>query len=236
MKGRITIAIDGFSSCGKSTLAKALAKKLNYRYIDSGAMYRAVTLYALDKGIIKDNLLNNVLLISSLNDIHIDFHFNPATQKSETLLNGKNVEDRIRQTDISALVSPVSAVKEVRTKLVELQRSYDEHKGLVMDGRDIGTNVFPKAELKIFMTADPEVRAQRRYDELTAKGYHTTMPDVRQNLAERDHIDSTRVDNPLTKAEDAIVLDNTELTEEEQMEFALEKARGVITQKKALYL
>lgn len=224
MNEKITIAIDGFSSCGKSTLAKALAKKLNYKYIDSGAMYRAVTLYALDKGIIKDNVLNIPFLVANLDDIHIDFRFNPDTQKSETLLNGKNVEDRIRQADISALVSPVSAVKEVRLKLVELQRSYDEHKGLVMDGRDIGSNVFPGAELKLFMTADPDVRAQRRYDELTAKGYSISIIDIRQNLAERDHIDSTRADNPLTQAPDAIVLDNTELTPEEQLTFALEKA------------
>lgn len=234
MKGRITIAIDGFSSCGKSTLAKALAKKLNYKYIDSGAMYRAVTLYALDMGIIKDNLLNAPFLISALPDIHIDFHFNPDTQKSETLLNGKNVEERIRQAEISSLVSPVSAVKEVRTKLVELQRSYDEHKGLVMDGRDIGSNVFPKAELKLFMTADPEVRAQRRFDELEAKGYNVSLIDVRKNLAERDHIDSTRADNPLTQAADAIVLDNTDLTPEEQLEFALNKALDAINTAKGI--
>lgn len=216
-------------------MAKALAKKLNYKYIDSGAMYRAVTLYALDMGIIKDRVLNTPFLIANLGDIHIDFHFNADTGKSETLLNGKNVEDRIRQADISALVSPVSAIREVRQKLVDLQRSYDEHKGLVMDGRDIGTNVFPRAELKIFMTADPEVRAQRRYDELTAKGYHITMPEVRQNLAERDRIDSTRADNPLTQADDAVVLDNTDLTPEEQMEFALEKAHTIIATKKAQY-
>jgi cytidylate kinase len=221
---KITIAIDGFSSCGKITLAKALARALNYKYIDSGAMYRAVTLYALDKGIIKDGHFDHDFLVKALPDITIDFHFNTQTQKSETLLNGINVEDRIRQSEISSLVSPVSAVKEVRIKLVELQRSYDEHKGLVMDGRDIGTNVFPKAELKIFMTADPEVRAARRYDELIAKGYHTTMIDVRSNLAERDHIDSTRADNPLTQAEDAIILDNTDLSPDEQLAFALNLA------------
>jgi cytidylate kinase len=161
MKGKITIAIDGFSSCGKSTLAKALARALNYKYIDSGAMYRAVTLYALNKGIIKDGHFDHDFLVNALPNIIIDFHFNPQNQKSETLLNGVNVEDKIRQGEISSLVSPISAVKEVRTKLVDLQRSYDEHKGLVMDGRDIGTNVFPKAELKIFMTADPEIRAVR---------------------------------------------------------------------------
>jgi cytidylate kinase len=205
-------------------LAKALARALNYKYIDSGAMYRAVTLYALDKGIIKDGHFDHDFLVKALPDITIDFHFNTQTQKSETLLNGINVEDRIRQSEISSLVSPVSAVKEVRIKLVELQRSYDEHKGLVMDGRDIGTNVFPKAELKIFMTADPEVRAARRYDELIAKGYHTTMIDVRSNLAERDHIDSTRADNPLTQAEDAIILDNTDLSPDEQLAFALNLA------------
>ena len=225
---KITIAIDGFSSCGKITLAKALARALNYKYIDSGAMYRAVTLYALDKGIIKDGHFDHDFLVKALPDITIDFHFNTQTQKSETLLNGINVEDRIRQSEISSLVSPVSAVKEVRIKLVELQRSYDEHKGLVMDGRDIGTNVFPKAELKIFMTADPEVRAARRYDELIAKGYHTTMIDVRSNLAERDHIDSTRADNPLTQAEDAIILDNTDLSPDEQLAFALNLANRLI--------
>jgi cytidylate kinase len=228
MKGKITIAIDGFSSCGKSTLAKALARALNYKYIDSGAMYRAVTLYALDKGIIKDGHFDHDFLVKALPDITIDFHFNTQTQKSETLLNGINVEDRIRQSEISSLVSPVSAVKEVRTKLVDLQRSYDEHKGLVMDGRDIGTNVFPKAELKIFMTADPEIRAVRRYEELIAKGYHTTMIDVRSNLAERDHIDSTRADNPLTQAEDAIILDNTDLSPEEQLAFAINLAKDLI--------
>lgn len=228
MKGKITIAIDGFSSCGKSTLAKALARALNYKYIDSGAMYRAVTLYALDKGIIKDGHFDHDFLVKALPDITIDFHFNTQTQKSETLLNGINVEDRIRQSEISSLVSPVSALKEVRTKLVNLQRSYDEHKGLVMDGRDIGTNVFPKAELKIFMTADPEVRAVRRYEELIAKGYHTTMIDVRSNLAERDHIDSTRADNPLTRAEDAIILDNTDLSPEEQLAFAINLAKDLI--------
>lgn len=225
MKRRITIAIDGFSSCGKSTLAKALARALNYKYIDSGAMYRAVTLYALNKGIIKDGHFDHDFLVNALPDIIIDFHFNPQNQKSETLLNGVNVEDKIRQGEISSLVSPISAVKEVRTKLVELQRSYDEHKGLVMDGRDIGTNVFPKAELKIFMTADPEIRAVRRYEELISKGYHTTMVDVRSNLAERDHIDSTRVDNPLTRAADAIILDNTDLSPEEQLNFALDLAK-----------
>ena len=225
MKGKITIAIDGFSSCGKSTLAKALARALNYKYIDSGAMYRAVTLYALNKGIIKDGHFDHDFLVNALPDIIIDFHFNPQNQKSETLLNGVNVEDKIRQGEISSLVSPISAVKEVRTKLVDLQRSYDEHKGLVMDGRDIGTNVFPKAELKIFMTADPEIRAVRRYEELISKGYHTTMVDVRSNLAERDHIDSTRVDNPLTRATDAIILDNTDLSPEEQLDFALDLAK-----------
>jgi cytidylate kinase len=225
MKGKITIAIDGFSSCGKSTLAKALARALNYKYIDSGAMYRAVTLYALNKGIIKDGHFDHDFLVNALPNIIIDFHFNPQNQKSETLLNGVNVEDKIRQGEISSLVSPISAVKEVRTKLVDLQRSYDEHKGLVMDGRDIGTNVFPKAELKIFMTADPEIRAVRRYEELISKGYHTTMVDVRSNLAERDHIDSTRVDNPLTRATDAIILDNTDLSPEEQLDFALDLAK-----------
>lgn len=228
MKGKITIAIDGFSSCGKSTLAKALARELNYKYIDSGAMYRAVTLYALEKGILKDGQFEPSFLIAELPNIHIDFHFNPQNQKSETLLNGVNVEDKIRTGEISGLVSPVSAIKEVRKKLVDLQRSYDEHKGLVMDGRDIGTNVFPEAELKIFMTADPEVRAIRRFEELKAKGYHTTLVDVRSNLADRDRIDSTRADNPLTQASDAYVLDNTDLDPEEQLAIALEKAKAAI--------
>lgn len=226
---RITIAIDGFSSCGKSTLAKDLAKKLNYKYIDSGAMYRAVTLYALEKGAIHaDKHFDGAEVEALLPEIHIDFHFNPKTLKSETLLNGVNVEERIRQADISDLVSPISALHEVRVKLVDLQRSYDEHKGLVMDGRDIGTNVFPKAELKLFMTADIDIRVQRRYDELTAKGYTITEEEVRHNLSERDRIDTTRHDNPLTKADDAIVLDNTNITREEQMAFALEKAKEAI--------
>lgn len=223
--GRITIAIDGYSSCGKSTLAKAMAKALGYAYIDSGAMYRAVTLYAYNKGIINANgEFDKAQLLAALPNIHISFAFNAETQKSDTILNGENIEERIRQLDISNIVSPISAVKEVRTKLVELQRSYDDDKGLVMDGRDIGTNVFPKAELKIFMTASFAVRTQRRYDELMAKGQNVDITEVGANLKERDHIDTTRADNPLTKAADAVVLDNTYMTRDEQLVFALQHA------------
>jgi len=218
---KITIAIDGYSSCGKSTLAKALASKLGYAYGDSGAMYRCVTLYALEHGIIKDNSFIEDEIIKILPDIHLSFQFNPNTKTSETFLNGKNVEKEIREMIVSENVSKVSAIKAVRTIMIDVQRKLGKHKGIVMDGRDIGTNVFPDAEVKIFMTADPDIRAQRRFDELRAKGLNPTFLDVKKNLLERDYIDTHRAENPLIQAQDAIVLDNSELTREQQLEFVM---------------
>ena len=224
---RITIAIDGYSSCGKSTVAKALATKLGYSYVDSGAMYRAVTLYCLEQGIIKDQAFDENEVIRALDNIHLSFRFNPAANTSETFVNGKNCDKEIRSMLVSAVVSPVSKIHEVRVRMVALQRAMGKDKGVVMDGRDIGTNVFTDAELKIFMIADPWVRAHRRYDELVAKGIKITMEEVRDNLASRDHEDTHRRENPLVKAPDAIVLDNSDLTKEEQLEFVLKLVEGL---------
>ncbi len=218
---RITIAIDGYSSCGKSTIAKAVAAKLGYSYVDTGAMYRAVTLYAIEHGIIKDGAFDEHEIVLALDEIHLTFRFNPNTKTSETFLNGVNVEKEIRSMLVSSSVSPVSKIHEVRVRMVALQREMGKDKGVVMDGRDIGTNVFPDAELKIFMTADTDVRAHRRYDELRSKGVKTTFEEVRQNLISRDHEDTHRKENPLVQAPDAIVLDNTDLTREEQLEFVM---------------
>ncbi|HTL83186.1 MAG TPA: (d)CMP kinase [Bacteroidia bacterium] len=218
---KITIAIDGYSSCGKSTIAKAIAAKLGYNYVDSGAMYRCVSLYCLEHGIIKDGTFSEAEVVHALSEISLSFTFNPATNASDTYMNGKNVEKEIRSMNVSNVVSPISKVHDVRVTMVALQREMGKDKGVVMDGRDIGTNVFPDAELKIFMTADPEVRAKRRFDELAAKGVKTTMDDVRNNLASRDHEDSHRKENPLIKADDAIVLDNSDLTKEEQLDFVM---------------
>ncbi|MBN8703442.1 MAG: (d)CMP kinase [Bacteroidetes bacterium] len=218
---KITIAIDGYSSCGKSTLARALASKLGYSYVDSGAMYRAITLYCLNKKIIDNRRFETDDVVKALSKIKVSFVYNPATKISETYLNKENVEREIRQMEVSDYVSPISAIKEVRTKMVLLQREMGKDKGVVMDGRDIGTNVFPEAELKIFMTADPKVRVQRRLDELTAKGVQVTEEEVRRNLESRDHEDTHRKENPLTQAKDAIVLDNTDLNKEQQLEFVL---------------
>ena len=219
---KITIAIDGYSSCGKSTLAKALAQKLNYSYVDTGAMYRAVTLFTLRNGIMdKEHNLDIKQLIASLDKIELNFEFDSHHKTSITLLNGENVESLIRTMEVSQNVSKVSAIKEVREKMIAIQRQLGKKKGVVMDGRDIGTNVFPKAEVKLFMTADTLVRAQRRLDELTSHGHYLTLEEVKHNLTERDHADSTRKENPLTKAEDAIVLDNTDISREEQLEFVL---------------
>jgi CMP/dCMP kinase len=218
---KITIAIDGFSSCGKSTLAKALAAKLGYSYVDSGAMYRAVTLHAIRNNIIKRGKIDMSQLDKLLEVVHLSFNYNPVTKASDTYLNGENVEKEIRQMYISELVSKVSTVKEIRQKMVALQRELGKNKGVVMDGRDIGTNVFPHAELKLFMTADTDVRTQRRHDELTSKGFNISLDDVKQNLQQRDYADTHRKENPLTKAKDAIVLDNTDLNKEQQLEFVL---------------
>ena len=218
---KITIAIDGFSSCGKSTLAKALASKLGYAYVDSGAMYRCVTLYALRKGVIKDHSFQESDVVKLLNDINLSFHFNPNTKSSETYLNGENVEKEIRQMVVSENVSKVSAIHDVRVKMIAIQRELGKNKGIVMDGRDIGTNVFPYAELKLFMTADTDIRTQRRFDEYSSKGQHISFSDVKLNLIHRDHEDTHRSENPLIQAEDAIVLDNSELTREQQLEFVI---------------
>lgn len=217
---KIIIAIDGFSSCGKSTMAKDLAKEIGYIYIDSGAMYRAVTLYCIEhqlfdeKGQVKEEELK-----ARMNDIHISFRLNPETQRPMTYLNGMNVEDRIRTMEVSSHVSPVAALGFVREALVRLQQEMGKEKGIVMDGRDIGTAVFPQAELKIFVTAFPEIRAQRRYDELKAKGQEASFDDILYNVKERDRIDQTREISPLRQAEDAILLDNSHLTIQEQKEW-----------------
>jgi CMP/dCMP kinase len=220
---KITIAIDGYSSCGKSTLAKALAQRLNYNYIDTGAMYRAVTLYSLQNGIMDavSHQLNVEELIQVLPKIEVSFQFNLHSKTSETYLNGINVEREIRTMQVSNNVSKVSSIKEVREKMVALQRQMGRSKGVVMDGRDIGTHVFPNAELKLFMTADNTVRAQRRLDELSSKGQYFTLEEVKQNLLTRDYDDSHRKENPLIQAKDAIVLDNTDISREEQLEFVL---------------
>lgn len=215
---KINIAIDGYSSCGKSTLAKQLASHFGYVYIDSGAMYRAVTLFAIRKGLIKDNFLVRDELIKSLNEINIRFLFNPETGKSETLLNGENVEKQIRGMEVSNHVSIISLVKEIRRKLVSLQQQLGINKGIIMDGRDIGTVVFPDAELKIFMTADNDTRVRRRFEELRGKGVKVTLEEVLENISSRDHNDTTREENPLLKASDARIVDNTDLSPEEQFD------------------
>jgi len=213
----LIIAIDGFSSCGKSTFAKAIAQKLGYAYIDTGAMYRAVTLFALQNGMIANETIDIQTLISRLNEIHVDFRRNRETGENETFLNEICVERDIRTIDVSDAVSEISAIKEVRHKLVSLQQTMGKDKAIVMDGRDIGTNVFPDADIKIFMTASVEIRTQRRYDELIQKGIEASWYEIAQNIAKRDHIDRTREENPLKKAPDAIVLDNSNMTPDEQL-------------------
>ncbi len=226
-RNKIIIAIDGYSSCGKSTLAKALAQKLHYNFIDSGSMYRAITFYLIENNISLDKLksFSHDELESLLDKINITFQVNSSTGLSEVYLNGKNVERLIRDMKVSELVSPVSAVHDIRTRMVQLQQSYGGQKGIVMDGRDIGTRVFPNAELKIFMTANNKIRAKRRFDELTAKEFMVTMDEVYRNIEQRDHADTTRAESPLRQAPDAILLDNSNLTEEEQLEFALNQIR-----------
>lgn len=226
---KINIAIDGYSSCGKSTLAKAIAKNLNYIYIDSGAMYRAVAYYALEHGYIQSKGEIDVkMLIESLHLILIQFKYNSNTQEIETFLNGTCVDKEIRSMQVSAHVSAISAIKEVRQKLVRIQQRMAENGGVVMDGRDIGTVVLPGAELKVFMTADVEVRAQRRFLQLKNNGVSISIEDVRENIAQRDLQDTTRAADPLRKAADAIILDNSSLTEEEQFSFLMVQARKAI--------
>ena len=231
---KINIAIDGYSSCGKSTLARALAKNLNYIYIDSGAMYRAVTYYALEHGYIQSKgEIDEKMLVESLHLILIQFKYNSDTQEIETFLNGTCVDKEIRSMQVSAHVSAISAIKEVREKLVRIQQRMAENGGVVMDGRDIGTVVLPEAELKVFMTADVEVRAQRRFLQLKNNGVSISIEDVRENIAQRDLQDTTRAADPLRKAADAIVLDNSNLTEEEQFSFLMVQARKAIELKTA---
>ena len=219
---RITIAIDGFSSCGKSTMAKQLAKDLGYIYVDTGAMYRAVTLYALNHAFMAQNELRVKELLACLPKIDVAF-----TQEGGVLLNGERVDDAIRSVEVSQWVSKVSSIKEVRQKMVELQRAMGSNKGVVMDGRDIGTVVFPDAELKIFVTAEPKVRAQRRYDEWTAKGMQVNFDEVLRNVIDRDYQDQHRAESPLKQADDAIVLDNSYMSRDEQQEWLMKQVEKV---------
>lgn len=225
---KITIAIDGHSSTGKSTLAKQLAQALNYIYVDTGAMYRAVTLYALNHEMMADNSLNIPQLIKQLDNISMTFHFNPEVGFAEMYLNGTNVEKEIRSMEVSQWVSKIAEVSEIRAKLVQQQQGYGKEKGIVMDGRDIGTVVFPDAELKVFMTASAEIRAKRRFEELKEKGQNVNLEDVLQNVQERDRIDSSRADSPLIQAEDAVVIDNSQLTKKEQFDLILKLAQARI--------
>ncbi len=215
---KITIAIDGFSSCGKSTMAKDLAKEIGYVYIDSGAMYRAVTLYSIESGLFTDSI-DAAGLQGRINDIRISFHLNPETGRPDTYLNEVNVENKIRTMEVSSKVSPVSALEFVREAMVLQQQAMGQQKGIVMDGRDIGTTVFPDAELKIFVTASAEIRAQRRYDELKAKGQEVSFKEILQNVQSRDYQDQNRDVSPLRKADDALELDNSHLTIAEQKQW-----------------
>lgn len=221
MLKKITIAIDGYSSTGKSTLAKQIAKHLGYAYVDTGAMYRAVTLYAMQNGFIDEVELYKNELVKNLNNIQLRFQFNPELGFAEMYLNEVNVEKQIRSLEVSNFVSQVAEVSEVRSMLVKQQQQMGKDKGVVMDGRDIGTVVFPDAELKLFMTARPDVRAQRRFDELSDKGQLVSYDRVLENVLQRDFIDTNREDSPLVKADDAIEIDNSELTREEQFQKVL---------------
>ena len=225
---KITIAIDGFSSTGKSTLAKELAKHLGYAFVDTGAMYRAVTLFALQNKFIKEDLFDQKALIKNLHNINLEFQFNKELGFGEMFLNGENVEKQIRTIEVSSYVSQVATVSEVRAKLVEQQQEMGKNKGIVMDGRDIGTVVFPQAELKLFMTANPQTRAQRRFDQLQSKGDPVTFDEVLKNIQNRDFIDTTRLDSPLKMAEDAIEIDNSNLSRKEQYNIVLEIVQELI--------
>lgn len=226
---KITIAIDGHSSCGKSTMAKQLAKQLGYIYVDTGAMYRAVTLYAMRNGLItEDNNIDSDGLRNRIPQIAISFKFNETTGRPDTYLNGERVEDEIRGIEVSNHVSPVAAIPFVRRAMVDMQREMGKEKGIVMDGRDIGTTVFPDAELKVFVTASAEVRAKRRYDELSQKGMPADYEELLKNVQERDYIDSHREVSPLRPAEDAVILDNSDMTIPEQQEWLLSKAKAML--------
>jgi cytidylate kinase len=228
MNKKLIIAIDGYSSCGKSTFARAIAKVLSYIFIDSGAMYRAVTLYCMRRGFVNENEADRAAIINELNDIHIEFVYNPDISEYETFLNSENVENEIRGIEVSSRVSMISQIHEVRSRMVELQRQIGVFRGIVMDGRDIGTVVFPDADLKIFMTASVEVRAKRRFDEMKSKGMNVDQEEIRSNIVARDITDENRDISPLRKADDAIVLDNTRMSVAEQMEWVLEIIRKKI--------
>ncbi|WP_455608147.1 (d)CMP kinase [Bacteroides rodentium] len=226
---KITIAIDGFSSCGKSTMAKDLAREIGYIYIDSGAMYRAVTLYSIENGIFLGDRIDTEKLKSRIKDIHISFHLNPETGRPDTYLNKVNVENKIRTMEVSSRVSPIATLDFVREAMVAQQQEMGKAKGIVMDGRDIGTTVFPDAELKIFVTATPEIRAQRRYDELKAKGEEARFDEILANVKQRDYIAQRREVSPLGTASDALLLDNSHLTISQQKEWLAEQFERVIT-------
>ncbi|MES2628700.1 MAG: (d)CMP kinase [Bacteroidota bacterium] len=221
MSRRITIAIDGYSSCGKSTLAKDLAERLNYVYIDSGAMYRAVTFHALSNGYFANATLDIPALIADLPKLRVSFLYHPDTHLGETLLNDKNIENEIRSMEVSKLVSTVSKIPDVRHLLVKFQQELGSGKGVVMDGRDIGTVVFPHAELKLFLTARPDIRAQRRMLELSEKGHHISYEEVLENLNHRDFEDTHRALDPLVQADDAVLVDNSELSKDEQLQLCM---------------
>ncbi|MFD1256440.1 (d)CMP kinase [Mucilaginibacter terrae] len=223
MSKNIVVAIDGYSSCGKSTLAKALAKNLHFIYVDSGAMYRAVTLYFLRNNV---DLNNPEQVSEALKNIHLNFH--SRDYQTHITLNDEEVSDEIRLMPVSQNVSPVSAIREVRKEMVAQQQRMGKSKNIIMDGRDIGTAVFPNAQVKLFMTADPHVRAQRRYKELQVTNPDVTLEEIFENIAHRDYSDTTRKESPLMRAEDAIILDNTNITPEEQLAFALEKVKPFI--------
>ena len=226
---KIIVALDGHSSCGKSTFAKAIAARLGYIFIDTGAMYRAVTLYALENGAIRSGIVDEQAVEAMLEDINIDFRFNAQRGASDIYVNGDLVEGKIRTIEVSNCVSAISSIAAVRSKLVAMQQAMGERKGVVMDGRDIGTVVFPDAELKIYMTADPKVRAERRYAELQAKDDSVSFEEVYANVVSRDEADMTRAISPLRRAEDAILLDNTHMRVEEQMEWFLERYNEIIS-------
>ena len=224
-KSKLVIAIDGYSSCGKSTVAKDLAKLLNIIFIDSGAMYRCVTLYALENGIINNGKIDEDKLKLALDNISISFKFEAASKTNETYLNGELVESKIRSLEVSSHVSSISAIGFVRKKMVELQQKMGETESIVMDGRDIGTVVFPNADLKLFMTASPEIRAERRFKEFQEKNENISFDEVLENVKSRDHIDETREESPLKKADDAVVLDNGKIGKEEQLNFIVEELK-----------
>lgn len=227
-KKKIVIALDGFSSCGKSTFAKAIAAKLGYIFIDTGAMYRAVALYALEQGAIVNGVVDQARVVELLGEVEISFRFNAERGASDIYVNGVYAEDRIRGIEVSNCVSKVSSIGAVREKLVAMQQQMGKERGVVMDGRDIGTVVFPDAELKIFMTADPQVRAERRYKELTAKGEEVTMEEILENVISRDQADMTRAISPLRRAEDALELDNSYMSVEEQMAWFMERYSKIV--------